>query len=148
MSIERFSLAPDARSRGEGELRDLACSSASSPGREAKGPLRSGREVLLTVLRALAAIGVIVSAAAETPDRFTTEIRPLLEQNCLPCHGPDSQTSGLVVTSLEGLLAGGARHGPAVVPGHPERSVLVRALTGELGSPNAVRQAPARGRAG
>ena len=84
------------------------------------------------MLRALAAIGVIVSAAAETPDRFTTEIRPLLEQNCLPCHGPDSQTSGLVVTSLEGLLAGGARHGPAVVPGHPERSVLVRALTGEL----------------
>ena len=36
------------------------------------------------------------------------------------------------VTTVEGLLAGGARHGPAFTPGHPEQSVLVRTLKGEV----------------
>ena len=36
------------------------------------------------------------------------------------------------VTSVGGLLAGGTRHGPAIAPGHPERSVLLRAIRGEL----------------
>ncbi len=88
--------------------------------------------VLLNGLRSLLAIGVIATAVAEVPGRFKAEIGPLLEQNCLPCHGAASQMSGLVVTSVEGLLAGGARHGPAFVPGHPEESVVVRALRGEL----------------
>ena len=72
---------------------------------------------------------------------FNSEIRPILAQHCLACHGPDSQLSGLNLSTLEGLLAGGARHGPAIVPGHPEQSVLIRVLQGgvtptmPLGSP-------------
>ena len=89
--------------------------------------------VLVAGLLCLVGIGgVIGTASAETRDRFTTEIRPLLEHNCLPCHGRDTQVSGLVVTTVDGLLAGGARHGPAFAPGHPEQSVLVRVLKGDL----------------
>ncbi len=73
-----------------------------------------------------------VSAFAQGGGVFESEVLPVLEQNCLPCHGPASQTSGLTATSIDGLLAGGARHGAAVTPGHPERSVLVRALKGEI----------------
>ena len=80
----------------------------------------------------LLAIVMAASAGAQSADPFDTEIRPLLEQNCLPCHGPGSRMSGLTVTSLEGLLAGGARHGSAITPGHADQSVLVRVLKGEL----------------
>jgi hypothetical protein len=70
-------------------------------------------------------------ANAQSPDTFTREIRPLLEKNCLPCHSAESRTSGFAVNSVEALLAGGARHGAAIAPGHPEQSVLIRALRGE-----------------
>ncbi len=80
----------------------------------------------------LLAIVMAASAGAQSADPFDAEIRPLLEQNCLPCHGPGSRMSGLTVTSLEGLLAGGARHGSAITPGHADQSVLVRVLKGEL----------------
>ena len=72
------------------------------------------------------------SLSTGTEDRFRSEIRPILAQHCLACHGPDSQLSGLNLSTLEGLLAGGARHGPAIVPGHPEQSVLIRVLEGDL----------------
>ena len=72
------------------------------------------------------------SAFAQGGEVFESEILPVLEQHCLPCHGPASQTSGLTATSIDGLLAGGARHGAAITPGHPEHSILVRALKGEI----------------
>ena len=78
----------------------------------------------------LIAAAAVSSAAAG--DGFASKVRPLLEERCLPCHGPDSQASGLVVTTVEGLLAGGARRGPAITPGHPGESVLIRALKGEF----------------
>ena len=65
-------------------------------------------------------------------DIFAERVRPLLTKACLPCHDTGSRMSGLAVTSIEELLAGGARHGAAVVPGHPEKSVLIRAVRGEL----------------
>ena len=52
--------------------------------------------------------------SGETPGPFAPEVRPVLEQHCLPCHGPDTQLSGMDVTSLEGVLAGEARHGPTI----------------------------------
>ena len=86
--------------------------------------------------RRLAGLAILagwsVPAAAQSPDRFETEIKPILEQSCLPCHGPERRMSGLSVTSVEDLLIGGARHGAAVTPGHPERSPLVQALEGKL----------------
>lgn len=75
--------------------------------------------------------GAAAPAATSAHDVFESEIRPLLEAHCLPCHGPAVQSSGLTVTSLDGLLAGGARHGPAITPGHGNQSVLIRALKGE-----------------
>ncbi|MBM3725083.1 MAG: hypothetical protein FJW40_06635 [Acidobacteria bacterium] len=66
------------------------------------------------------------------PAVFEDQIRPMLAASCLPCHDAGTRTSGLAVTSVDDLLAGGARHGASIVPGHPEKSVLIRALRGEL----------------
>ena len=72
------------------------------------------------------------AAAGQSTDPFETEVKPILEQACLPCHGPDSHMSGLTVNSVEALLTGGARHGSAIAPGHPEESVLIQSLDGRL----------------
>ena len=46
-------------------------------------------------------------------------------QTCFPCHGGKKTSGGLKVDSRESLIKGGDS-GPAIVPGHPEQSLLVR----------------------
>jgi mono/diheme cytochrome c family protein len=58
---------------------------------------------------------------------FETRIRPVLAGVCVECHGPDVASGGLRLDTREGLLEGG-EHGPAVVPGDAEGSLLVRAI--------------------
>ena len=59
---------------------------------------------------------------------FETRSRPLLADNCYPCHGPDKQKSNLRLDSWEGILRGGASGTPPVVAGQPEKSLLIRAV--------------------
>ena len=83
-------------------------------------------------IAAFGCLGLATIAGAQRSDAFEEHVRPLLEQSCLPCHGPESHMSGLTVTTVEGLLMGGARHGASIRPGHPEQSPLVQALQGSL----------------
>ncbi|MBX3440632.1 MAG: DUF1549 domain-containing protein, partial [Planctomycetaceae bacterium] len=58
---------------------------------------------------------------------FEKYVRPILVERCQDCHGGDTAESGLRVDTRAGLLRGGER-GPAVVPGDPERSLLIDAV--------------------
>src|SRR5262249_44025985 len=67
---------------------------------------------------------------------FETKIRPVLAGTCSKCHGARKATNGLRVDSRAALITGG-KHGPAVVAGDPEGSLLIRAVryTGERKMP-------------
>lgn len=54
---------------------------------------------------------------------WRTHIRPILDANCVKCHGPLEEKSGLILDNLEGLMKGGDE-GLAVVAGDPEKSPL------------------------
>jgi hypothetical protein len=57
---------------------------------------------------------------------FSGDVMPLFRRECLPCHAEESYNrSGLSMDSYELLMAGG-RHGASVVPGDPDRSLLVQ----------------------
>ena len=58
---------------------------------------------------------------------FEKSVRPILANHCFECHGPKKQKAGLRLDSREALLNGGDT-GPAMVPGHPEQSLLVKAI--------------------
>ncbi len=58
---------------------------------------------------------------------FENRIRPLLAENCYGCHGQERQRNSLRVDSRTALLLGGYR-GPAIVPFHPEESLLLKAV--------------------
>lgn len=59
---------------------------------------------------------------------FEQNIRPVLVEHCYTCHNStDLAESGLRLDFRNGMLKGGMR-GPAVEPGEPRRSLLVRAM--------------------
>ncbi len=59
---------------------------------------------------------------------FENRIRPLLANRCYSCHGPDEASAKLRLDSKHGWERGGER-GPAIVPGDPSASLLIRAIS-------------------
>jgi len=58
---------------------------------------------------------------------FEKRIRPVLAENCFGCHSDRKQKGGLRLDSRQAMLNGGET-GPAIVPGHPELSLLLKAI--------------------
>jgi len=60
---------------------------------------------------------------------FEEHIRPLLEDHCYECHSTDAGKSkgGLKLDTREGWTKGG-ESGPAIVPGKPDESLLIRGV--------------------
>src|SRR5579883_1248712 len=81
----------------------------------------------LLPLLALLLLASTVQAQSEAETFFETRIRPVLAGTCFKCHGGNKVSAGLRVDSRQALLGGG-QSGPALVPGAPERSLLIRAL--------------------
>jgi cytochrome c553 len=83
----------------------------------------------------VAAVPAMLSAQTASNDEakriefFETKVRPVLANNCYNCHSADTNSQGgLRVDDRNGLLMGGNR-GPAVVPGQPEKSLLIQAVS-------------------
>ncbi len=77
----------------------------------------------------LAGTSVIPSAFAEVD--FETEVRPILAEKCLLCHGPDDEKGGLRLTGIDFAareLDSGV-HG--IVPGKPEASAVIDRIHAE-----------------
>jgi hypothetical protein len=88
-----------------------------------------GGLVVLTGVCAVAA-----RAADEAPDRegldfFERKIRPVLVEHCYSCHSETSkEVKGGLRLDLREASRRGGESGPAIVPGKPEKSLLLSAL--------------------
>lgn len=69
--------------------------------------------------------------AADSPIDFNRDIRPILSNRCLKCHGPDEKErqAGLRVDSRDGAFAKLESGKVAVVVGKPDESELIRRVT-------------------
>lgn len=79
-----------------------------------------------------APVTVATAPAADSTEQiafFEKKIRPVLVQSCYECHSVESKKSkgGLLLDSREAVLAGGTT-GPALVPGKPDESLMIKAL--------------------
>jgi hypothetical protein len=89
-----------------------------------------GLLLLLLAASVLPAQSDAGKAPAKGLEFFEAKVRPILVQHCYRCHATESGTAkgGLRVDSRQALRSGGDR-GPAVVPGDPQASWLLTAVT-------------------
>ncbi|MCE9561823.1 MAG: PSD1 and planctomycete cytochrome C domain-containing protein [Planctomycetes bacterium] len=90
---------------------------------------------MLRIFLAAFAVPLLASSAFAvdpklTPEQttfFENKIRPILVEHCYSCHGEKKDKGGLRLDTRAAVLKGGDS-GPAVVPGKPEASPLVKAV--------------------
>src|SRR5262249_29928294 len=77
----------------------------------------------------LAPAAPAASADVKGADFFEAKIRPVLVAHCFECHSAKAAKvrGGLLLDTRAGLREGGDK-GPAVVPGDPDKSLLIQAL--------------------
>ncbi|MSU35171.1 MAG: hypothetical protein EXS36_08655 [Pedosphaera sp.] len=77
-----------------------------------------------------AALVVMLSAGARAADPvdFKKQVKPILEANCLKCHGPEKPKGGLSLVNRTGALKGGEK-APALTPNDPAKSPLYTSTT-------------------
>ena len=88
--------------------------------------------VYLFCLSALVRSSVADASEAEGMEFFENHIRPVLAENCYKCHSEEAgKAKGeLLLDTAAGLLKGGEA-GPAIIPGNPAASLLIKAVSYE-----------------
>jgi mono/diheme cytochrome c family protein len=84
---------------------------------------------LLPFLACAIACGIFAEARAADPvAQFEREVRPLLEERCFECHGPEKQKGGLRLDQKAGILGQGDSESPAVIPGNHAGSEVIKRI--------------------
>ena len=105
----------------------------------ARWPVRSLAACIVVLLAVHSGTNEVLSAEAAADGKgvkfFESKIRPVLVRKCYACHSRDAAKAKklkgkLLLDSKAGVLAGG-ESGPALVPGKPERSLLIDAIRHE-----------------
>lgn len=70
----------------------------------------------------------VVSAAEDQPVDFVKQIKPVFEQRCVECHNSTTLLGEFNIQNRE-LAMKKRNSGPVIVPGEPDRSMLLLTLT-------------------
>lgn len=66
------------------------------------------------------------------PDKkidFNADVKPILNKKCISCHGGVKANAGFSVLFREEAMAPTESGKPAIIPGHPERSEMIKRIT-------------------
>ncbi len=86
-------------------------------------------EYLPAPLKRLASVHAVQAKTSAASDSvYAMHIYPILDANCIACHGDAKVKGGLRVNSYELLMRGG-KEGAVIVAGHPEKSILFERVT-------------------
>jgi uncharacterized membrane protein len=99
-------------------------------------------EYMPAPLKRLTALGTVQAKTPVAGSFYAKHIDPILDANCVACHGEAKEKGGLRLDSYEGLMRGG-KDGAVIAPGQPEKSLLIERVTLPPGHEHAM---PAEGK--
>jgi hypothetical protein len=73
--------------------------------------------------------GYFLRHGSEDEVHFSRDVRPILNQNCMPCHGGVRQKNGVSFLFREEALGRGKSGKRTIVPGKPDQSELIARVT-------------------
>ncbi len=83
--------------------------------------------------RCLTPLLLLPGLLGAAPDAvFDQQIQPVLTANCAACHSGKTKTSGFSVATVDAVIAGGNKHGRAVIAGDAVNSPLIEIIKGHL----------------
>jgi len=82
---------------------------------------------------ALVFVWAVSLTSAGEPVTFEQHVRPILKVYCLDCHGAGEKMPANLDLRLKRFILAGGKHGTAIVPGDPAKSLLLRRIkSGEM----------------
>ena len=81
----------------------------------------------------------IPQGAATGSPQFERDVRPILREYCLDCHGATEKHEGGLDLRLVRFMAKGGESGTAIVPGKADESLLIQRIESEEMPPGETR---------
>jgi hypothetical protein len=85
--------------------------------------------LLFTLAIAMAVLVAVLLFSTEQPVDYSSEIKPILNKNCIACHGGVRKKGGFSVLFRDEALDTLESGKFGIVPGHPEQSEMIRRIT-------------------
>src|SRR5919112_1621585 len=92
-------------------------------------PIKKQRRVILLLAGLVACVAFFTFLTREHTVDFSTEVKPIINKNCISCHGGVKAKAGFSLLFREDALAKTESGKPAIVPGKPGKSEMIRRLT-------------------
>ena len=86
--------------------------------------------IIFSMLAAPLCIGAELPPAAQHKVDFARDIRPLLQERCIACHGPEKQKSGYRLDARDTAIKGGDSGDAAIIVGKSADSPLIHFVAG------------------
>ncbi len=86
------------------------------------------KRVLLFLGLCIACVGIYLVAVPAKKVDYSTQVKPILNKNCISCHGGVKKQGGFSLLFQEEALGKTKSGKPAIVPGHPEQSSFIQRL--------------------
>ena len=87
------------------------------------------KKIPLIIGAAILLVGIFIFNTGFKKIDFNTEVKPIFNKKCITCHGGVKRKAGFSLLFRSDALANTESGKPAIVPGHPEESEMIRRLT-------------------
>lgn len=89
----------------------------------------ASKKIILTILVLAGAVLIFTFSTSNPTIDFNTEVKPILNKKCITCHGGVKRQGGFSVLFRSEALANTESGKPAIIPGEPGKSELIRRIT-------------------
>jgi hypothetical protein len=89
----------------------------------------ASKKIILTILVLAGAVLTFTFSTRSAAVDFNTEVKPIFNKKCITCHGGVKRKAGFSLLFRADALAETESGKPAIVPGDPDHSEMIRRLT-------------------